>query len=471
MALDALLERARQSASRTDAAPGAPWRSGLTVIALVALLLRLAVILLPAHFVLWGDPVDYQYHAIWIANGHGYPPTAIATPGTPSAFRPPAYPYLLGLLYAVAGIHLTLARILGAVLGVVTVLLTAQLGAALWDRRIGLLAGAIAAVCPSLIVLNSSLLSETLFLPLELAVALTILALRRGGASVRLGLALGALCGLAALTRSEGILWLLPALLAALLAPGDWRRRVLGAAAILLACAAVLAPWTIRNAEALHAFVPLNTQGGFTLVGQYNSLSGNNDYFEAVPRIPAQIPSVMAGIQPLLRRAGGINEAQLDGVLRHDALVYIEHHPLHVPVAVGLDLLRMFNLGKNHEFTSAIAYRQMGLPHSAWNPTTIVIQLITVLAILGVLLRVAGLARRRLGSPLVWAVPLISIGASSLVGGTVRYRAPADPFLILLAALAISALAPLLQSGYSSLRHARGSLSWGFGVRSSRKEW
>lgn len=445
MAFDVLLGRPRQSVgARSQSAPGVPWRSGLVVIALVALLLRLGVILLSAHFVLWGDPVDYQYHAISIATGHGYPPTAIATPGTPSAFRPPAYPYLLGLLYAIAGIHLTLARMLGAVLGVVTVLLTAQLGAALWDRRIGLVAGAIAAVCPSLIVLNASLLSETLFLPLELAVALAILALRRGRAPVRLGIALGALCGLAGLTRSEGILWLLPALLAALMAPAQPWRRAQAAAAMLLACAAVLAPWTIRNAEALHAFVPLNTQGGFTFVGQYNSLSASNDYFEAVPRIPAQIPYVMAGVQPLLKRPGGVNEAQLDSAFRHDALVYIAHHPLHVPVAVGLDLLRMFNLGKNHEFTSAIAYRQMGVPHSVWNPTTIVIQLIAVLAIVGVILRLTGRSSR-LGSPLVWAVPLISIGAGSLVGGTVRYRAPADPFLILLAALALAALAPALR--------------------------
>ena len=144
----------------------------MLAIALVALALRIGLVIWTRHYGLTLDPADYQRYAASIALGHGYPPSGLGTPGTASAFRPPAYPYLLGGIYALFGIHPTLGRLLSALLGVVTVLLVAQLGATLWDRRVGLLAGAIAAVCPSLITLTGSLLSESLFLPLELALAL-----------------------------------------------------------------------------------------------------------------------------------------------------------------------------------------------------------------------------------------------------------------------------------------------------------
>jgi hypothetical protein len=69
---------------------------GLTSILILATITRVAIIVVTSHVALYGDAVDYDLHAITIAAGHGFPPTAIASPGTPSAFRPPAYPYLVG---------------------------------------------------------------------------------------------------------------------------------------------------------------------------------------------------------------------------------------------------------------------------------------------------------------------------------------------------------------------------------------
>lgn len=413
------------------------WWAGLGLIGVVALVLRIAIILAAPHFKAMGDAADYERHAAYIATGHGYPPTQIASPGTPSAFRPPAYPYLLGALYALAGVHPNLGRLLGAGLGVVTVWLVAWLGAELWDRRIGLVAGTIAAVCPTLIALNSTLLSESLFLPLELATAIAILALRRSRAPVRTAMMTGALCGIAALTRTVGIVWLLPSVLAALTARRPRSDRVRAVLALLASCVVVLIPWAIRNANAFHAFIPLNTEGGFTLVGQYNVESGRDNKLQAVVRIPSQVPSLTRSLAPLYRRPGGVNEAQLDSRLLHDALGYISHHPSHVPIAVGLDALRMFNLGKNHQFTTATAYDGMSLPHSLWNVTTIFIQVITLIAILGLICRVTRRLPRPLGPLLAWAVPLLAIASTVVTGGNPRYRVPADPFLILLAAFTI----------------------------------
>jgi 4-amino-4-deoxy-L-arabinose transferase-like glycosyltransferase len=413
------------------------WRVGVIAICVVGLVARLALVIAVRHAPLTGDPADYQRLAGSIASGHGFAPTQIASPGTPSAFRPPAYPYLLGGLETIFGVYRNVGRLLGVLLGVLTVLLTARLGEVLWDRRIGLLAGAMVAVCPSLIALNGSLMAESLFLPTELGIVLCLVSLRRGRGPVRDAVLAGALCGLAALTRTIGIVWMIPAALAIMRAPTTWRYRARSVATLLGVCALVLTPWAIRNANTFHAFVPLNTQGGWTLAGQYNSIAERDDNYQAVWRAPTLVPSILNGLRPLYLRRGGINEAQLNGVLNHDAVAFIRQHPGDVLVTSALNTLRMFNLGKSHQFTTAVAYNAMDLPGSLWGVTSITSQLLTLLALLAVAGRLTGRLRYQLGSPLIWSVPLLALAAAIPISGTVRYRVPLDPFVILLAALLI----------------------------------
>src|SRR2546430_1641034 len=90
------------------------------------------------------------------------------------------------------------------------------LGGGVGGERVGVIAAGLAAVYPALVMLDSSLRSESLYLPL---IALCLLACYRlvdaprGWGAGLLGLAIG----LAALTRSEGAF--LPPALAA---PGLW---------------------------------------------------------------------------------------------------------------------------------------------------------------------------------------------------------------------------------------------------------
>ena len=235
------------------------WPVAVAAIVLLALVLRVPLVLTSLH--LFGDPSDYQRHAVSIAAGHGYPPTQIASPGTATAIRPPAYPYLLGGLYALLGVHPDAARLLSAVLGVITVLLIVLLARRLWNRRVAVIAGVLAAVCPSLIALNSTLLSESLFLPLEVGTALAILALRRARRPVLMAALVGALCAVSTLTRTVAILWLLPAAGAVLLLAVPTRRRLAALAAMLGTCLVLFLPWAIRDANTFHTFVPLTTQG------------------------------------------------------------------------------------------------------------------------------------------------------------------------------------------------------------------
>lgn len=420
---------------------GAPgWRRGLIGIVIVATVARVALIVATPHFVPFGDPADFQRHAASIAAGHGYPPSQLASPGTPSAFRPPAYPYGLGAVYAVVGTHRLAGRLLGAALGVLAVVLLGLLGRAVRDRRTGLVAAGLGSVFLPLIALNGTLVSESLFLPVELGLALALVALARQPRRLRYAVLAGALVGLAALTRTVGVAWVLPSLAVVIGARIGRRERVRSAGALVAALLVVISPWMIRNADAFHAFVPLSTQDGFTLVGQYNPDAGRDDAFQAISRLPLQVGSVRALMVPLYTRSGGVTEAQLDGTFRHAALSYLGDHPGQLPIAVWLSTLRMLDLGKNHGFTTGLAYRELGLPHSLQEPTTLSAQIAVLIALAGVLAALMGRLALRAGPWWLWAIPVLAIAATVPVVGTPRYRAPADPFVLLLVAMVAVAL-------------------------------
>jgi len=409
-------------------------------IVVAATVMRVGLVLATGHFVPWGDPADYQRHGIWIAAGGGFPPTIIATPGTPSALRSPAYPYLLGGVYAIAGTNPIVGRLLGAVLGVITVVLLAYLGRAIWDRRLGLVAGALCAFFLPLIGLNASLLSESLFLPLELALALCLVGLIRNSGNLRRATLCGILCGVAASTRSLGLLWLLPTVALVIRSTGGGRARWRSVAALLCAFAVVLTPWTIRNATAFHAFVPVSTDDGFALAGQYNQDTGRAGYLEGVWRVPTQVASLHPALVGLfLAHHGLVNEDELDSTLRHAGLSYLYHHPSQLPIASWLQTLRMIDIGIGHTFTTGIAYREMGLPHRLWIPTTLSIQLVVVVALAGLLARIRRWIAFRPGPWWLWSLPLLALVGTIPFVGTPRYLTPADPFLLMLAALAITA--------------------------------
>jgi 4-amino-4-deoxy-L-arabinose transferase-like glycosyltransferase len=412
------------------------WRRRLVLIGAIALVVRVALIVTTPGFVPYGDPADYERHAVSIAAGHGYPPSLLASrPGSPTAFRPPAYPYLLGATYAVAGDHRSAGRLLGALLGTLTAVLVALLGRAMAGVRAGTIAGGLAAAFPPLVLLSGSLLSESLFLPVEVGLALCLLRLREEPARLRWAIAAGALCGVAALTRNVGIAFLLPAVGVAAATARRW--RAIGAA--VAAAVVVLAPWTVRNANAFGEFLPLGTQSGFTAIGMWNADSAAPGPLHGISRLPSQVPSIRSRLLPLYFRPGGADEEQLDSALRSWALDYAGGHPGWVLEAAFLDTARLLDLGPGHTSTTALAYREMGAPGSLRRLATISVWLALLVIAAGVLTRGALEARPWW----IWTIPVLAIAATVPLVGTVRYRTAADPFIVLLAGLALSALTTL----------------------------
>lgn len=250
-------------------------RRALFFILALAALVRTAVIVATPDFAPIYDAADYWRHANSIAAGDGYPDSILTPPGA-TAFRPPLYPLLLAAVDLVGG-GWTAARLVGALLGVLAVFLVFAVAVRIWDERVALVAAAGTAVFPPLVILNGSLLSESLFVPLVLAVLLSVL-VYRDDPRLRWAVVAGVMCGLTTLTRSNG-----PFLLACVVL-GIWtmrplvRRRALIASVVAVGCTVVVVfPWVVRNTMVFDRFVGVATQQGYTLAGTYNPESRRAD--------------------------------------------------------------------------------------------------------------------------------------------------------------------------------------------------
>ena len=77
-----------------------------------------------------------------------------------------------------SGDSFTAGRLAAAVLGVISVALIGVIAQLLWSRRVAIVAMALAAVYPPLVLLSGTLLSESLGLPLVLGLVALVLAYR-----------------------------------------------------------------------------------------------------------------------------------------------------------------------------------------------------------------------------------------------------------------------------------------------------
>lgn len=404
------------------------------VVLALALALRLTTVALtfetPAQF----DPGDLSRTAQSIAQGHGYPPTNRAPGGGASAFRPPGYPVFLAAVYAIAGRAApSLGRLAGAFLGTLSVALIGLIALRLWGKRVGLLALAIGAVAPPLVILSTALISEALFVPVLLAAVATALEARRAKRQYRWAIVTGVLVGIASLTRTNGLLLLLPFALA--FAPARRRRRLsawMPAAAVILAASLTIAPWALRNWSVFHAFIPISDESGYTLAGTYNQVSRGDRRFPAV-----WIEAEHGGSPEYARilrkaRMERWNEVTYGNHLQAAAIADIKSDPAYVLKVGYWNTIRMFNIGEARYAVNNL--HDTGIP-----PALALIEidsspLLLMLAIGGLF---AGPARR--APKWLWLIPAC-LFTTVFVTGFIRFRSPIDPFLVMLVALFVADL-------------------------------
>lgn len=408
----------------------------------VALILRLVVVAADDGYRPANDAFEYDYIARSIADGNGYPPTGYLLQGGPTAVRGPGYPYSLGTVYGLSGDSLTAGRLLGVALGGLSVLLLYLIAKRIWGRRVGLVTAALAAIFPPLVLLSRDLVSETLFIPLELAALLCVLNFRRSGGALRWAVAAGVLCGVAGLTRNTGFALALPVALGVWTARPLLKPASLTAPLLALACAALtIAPWIVRDANEFGRFVPVTTSAGFGSAGTYNEDSYRDPNSHGAWRNPQAVPT----LTPLFATPG-LDEAEVDARLRQKALDFAGQHPGYVAETSAWNLLRLFEIAGGSVVDAqgqAVADRGIG----SATPTTerIGLAIVVILALIGVVAiakskpwRPDGPPRIPHGPLFLWLVPILMILIATPIAGLPRYRLPADPFLLILAAIGLT---------------------------------
>jgi 4-amino-4-deoxy-L-arabinose transferase-like glycosyltransferase len=412
------------------ATPRLRFAHGLAAVVAVALIVRVAVVVATPHYLAVTDAGEFDHIAVSLADHGSFPASGLAPRGGPTAFRPPLFPVALAAVYKVVGVgspkdRWAAGRVLEAVLGAVAVGLICLLAWRLWGPVAALVAGTVAAVDPPLVLVGSSLLSEPLFIVLELGAVLAALAHRDSSHRWRWAVATGVLVGLAELTRGNGVVLLAPLGFIVWSERPRWSWRSLRAPAAMVAAAALtLVPWTVRDLSVFHQFVPLTTESGFALAGTYNFGAQNARQYPAAWRPP--VPEM----QQVFVSDPTANEAQVSTRLDTVAMDYIKAHPGSLATTAYWNTLRLLNLtgpGIERAFAGGEGY-----PFRLATDSVYAFWVLLALAIVGAFSR----AVRR--APLaLWGCPLVILLSTVMLLGLTRYRSPADPFIVLLAALGL----------------------------------
>jgi hypothetical protein len=237
-----------------------------TILAL-ALALRLAVVsmvlfLYPRNWLFSKSP-DLVFLAQSLVSGRGLSSPFGGSTG-PTAFLAPGYPAVLGLVFRIFGDYSfasgAVMMLLQTLFAVLTVAMIMDVCLRIFGAPAANLAGAFWAVSPPLLWLPAVLWETSLSILLLIGmIALAGRSVDKRGASR--WAVMGACCGLAMLVN--------PSLMLPLFAIVGWTiyqtRPVPGYEPWVcpLVFLAVFAPWPIRNARVLHAFIPLRSNFGY----------------------------------------------------------------------------------------------------------------------------------------------------------------------------------------------------------------
>jgi 4-amino-4-deoxy-L-arabinose transferase-like glycosyltransferase len=372
-----------------------------------------------------GDAYYYHRGANLLADGKGFVhPYAYDNGITmPGADHPPGWIIVLALPSLLGFDTILSHQLVGCVVGAGTVALLGITGRRIAGDRAGLIAAGVAAVYPAIWLNDATLMSESLAL---LCGTLVILTAYQGWAdpSPKRFALVGLTIGLATLARAEA--FMLAGLVALPLAA--WVPRVAGARARLgrfaLAAGAmvlVTAPWVVANLIRFEEPATLSTQMGPTL----EAANCDDTYYGQ---------GIGSWSLACTTDWGDRDRSTLDGITRRQALDYIDEHRGRLPAVLAARVQRTFNLGYVSDqvnFDWVAEARAPGVSRAAVGAFWVA----GSAAIAGVVV----LRRRGVPSfPLTGTVLNVVITVLLFYGST-RFRAPAEPAVVLLAAVAFDA--------------------------------
>jgi hypothetical protein len=375
----------------------------------LALGLRLAVVGIvlasyPRHW-LFSKAPDLGFLACSLSSGRGLSSPFGGSTG-PTAFLAPGYPGVVGLVfyffgsYSLASAALIMA--LQTVFGVLTVAIIMRVAGQLFGADTAKLAGAFWAVSPPLLWLPAVLWDTSLSALLLIGmVALAMRCVESPGNG--LWAAMGGYCGLAMLVN--------PSLTLALFAVLGWTAWQTHSRPwiCLLVLLAVFAPWPMRNANVLHAFIPLRSNFGYEVwQGNHSGASGMFD----------------ARLEPLQNKqeySDYVREGEVVYMRNKSTLAraYVRAHPGYF-LRLSATRVARFWAGAGSEVNSGI------------------VELHAVLTSLLGLLGLAALCRQSRTTALLFLLPLLVFPLPYYITHPdFRFRLLVDPLLTILSAYAV----------------------------------
>jgi 4-amino-4-deoxy-L-arabinose transferase-like glycosyltransferase len=420
------------------------WALGLVVVAVAALVLRIAYVLLTKNpRYLGGDDFYYHHGANLLVDGEGFvDPIQLLRfhHRTPGAVHPPGYIVALAIPSLFGFRSVLDHQIWSCVIGAGTIVLVGIAGREIAGPRVGLVAAALAAVYPNIWFSDSVVMSETLVI---FTTALTIVVAYRFAkrATMWLAAGLGVAVGFTALTRAESIL-LVPLLvvpLALVLRALTVRRRLELLAVSVGATLLTIAPWIGYNLVRFEHPVFLSSNLEHTL------LSANCDPMYHGPFIG--FFSLACGSRFTPPKG---DESVQERFYRDKVGDYVSDHESRVPVVILARLGRTWGLfNVNQQMTiDTIEGRELNL-------SRVGLGMFYAFVAAGVVGAIA-LRRRRVPlTPLLAVIAAVALTVA-VVYGTTRFRAPAEVPLVLLGAVGLDVAARRAVAAVRNRRAHRG---------------
>lgn len=372
------------------------------------------------------DSEAYHDWAVRIAAGQWLP--------TDTFYQSPFYAYYLAVLYTLFGAGTWIPRVSQVVLGSLSAVLVYAIGARLFSRRVGWIAG-IALVLYGPIILEEITISKTTLLVVT-SLAGFALYLREAPQGRTLGmLVAGVLFGVSVAGVGQ---WLLPFLalvawapmMAERLPPACRRRATAAFAAGGLAIMLPLVAWNSARGGGL-----LLTSGDAGL----NFYHGNNERASGLPAKPIALRDVPqyeeADARWLAEQAVGhpLSPAGVSRYWSGQALTWITQHPGAFVVLLGKKLLTLWNAFEIPDNYHYAFMRAHFLP-LLWPMVTFA--LVAPLALVGLAMPFW----RRKDVTALYLVCGFYLATVLIFYVRGRYRIPAMPFLIVFAAVAVDRL-------------------------------
>jgi hypothetical protein len=411
-------------------------RRWIAVIAGVAFIVR-AVYATAAHPRIFDISDAGGYHLLGrhLSHGQGYiRPYEFADRGLvrPTAEFPPGFPSVLAVLDGIGLDSYAEQRIGLAVIGAATVAAIIVLARHFVLPGAALAVGAVAAIHPALFQPEAALLGESIFLTASVLLGLAVLALRRH-VDVSRALTVGLLGGVTALVRSEGLV--LAVLLPVPLLVGAYRgrRRVdwRSGAALVAGISVLVGGWAARNLVTFDKPVLISNNIGSALDGANcpGTYQGPNAGFWLIG------PECFEGFSDAELQVA--DESVVAAIHRDQGIRFIKDHKGELPRVVLLRVMRTFQLYQpeqqarlaTFEGRRLLTERISGWAGWATYPLA--------LAGLGILV-----GRRRYFDAWFLGVPILTVMAvSAATYGNPRFRIAAEVPMLILAAIALSAVA------------------------------